>query len=86
MAHMDYHLSAAQFPSGDVVLYITTGGLPSHTSSEDTAALWRDIVRCVYGGFPEAALILKTLPYTRNSSALLRSKAPAANAGKSFVC
>ena len=32
MAHMDYHLSAAQFPSGDVVLYITTGGLPSHTS------------------------------------------------------
>ena len=67
-AHMDYHLSAAQFPSGDVVLYITTGGFPSHTSSEDTAALWRDIVQCcVYGGFPEAALILKTLPYQRNS-------------------
>ena len=68
MAQFHYHFSAARLPRNNVVLYITTNGVPLHLTSEEIGAVWRDIVHCfVHGGFPEAALILKTLSYKWNS-------------------
>ena len=46
MAQFHYHFSAARLPRNNVVLYITTNGVPLHLTSEEIGAVWRDIVHC----------------------------------------
>ena len=51
MAQFHYHFSAARLPRNNVVLYITTNGVPLHLTSEEIGAVWRGYraLLCAWG-------------------------------------